>query len=188
MISISTQIQTLKAEGTLVDYTIYCYVLPWPWCGPVHVIHLFNVRRIPDPWLYFTYLIVLWFSHALFGRKPVRSVCPQLCKILRVTSTICSQAKTIARWSPPLLSQTRLWTPDTHLHLPSQHPKLEVRPYWWYGLTSQSSKCASALCPSSLSLWEKVSCGTSWPWPTLRGQRKLRATQGLSMKFWRKVG
>lgn len=49
------------------------------------------------------------------------------------------------RWSPSLLSQTRLWTPATHLHLPSQHPKLGVRPY-----CSQSSRCAYTVCPSSL--------------------------------------
>lgn len=156
-----------RTEGRLVDYTIYCYVLPWSWLSPVHVIHWFHVRRIPDPWLHIAYLIVLWFSHALSGRKLVWSVCPQLCKLLRVTSIICSQARTtaIARWSPSLLFQTRLWTPVTHLHLPSQHPKLGVRPY------SHSSKCASTLCPFCLFWREKVSCRTSWLWLTLRGQK-----------------
>lgn len=159
--------ELLRTEGKLVDYTIYCYVLPWSWLSPVHVIHWFHVKRIPGPWLHIAYLIVLWFSHALFGRKPVRSVCPQLCKLLRVTSIICSQVRTtaIARQSPSLLSQTRLWTPVTHLHLPSQDPKLGVRPY------SHSSKCASTSSPFSLFWREKVSCSTSWPWPTLRGQK-----------------
>lgn len=32
-------------------------------------------------------------------------------------------------WCPSLLPQTRLWTPVTYLHLPSQHPKLGVRAY-----------------------------------------------------------
>lgn len=107
MICISTQIQAPKDKRNAVDYTIYCYVLPRPWRSPVHFIHLFQVRRIPDPGLHIAYLIVLWFSHALFRRKPVRSICPQLHKLLGVTSTICSQARTTALQDEALLSFPR---------------------------------------------------------------------------------
>lgn len=179
MICISTQIQTSKDRRN--TGTLHHLLLCSSWYGPVHVIHLFHARRIPDPWLHFAYLIVLWFSHALFGRKPVRSVCPQLCKILRETSTICSQTRTIARWSPPLLSQTRLWTPATHLHLPSQHPKLGIRPYC---CLPKQQMCLHFGSIFSFLMGEGV---MPWPWPTLRGQKDTE-TQGVSMKFWRKVG
>lgn len=125
------------------------------------------MRRVPNPWLHFAYLIVLWFSHALLGRKPVGSICPQLSKILRGTSTICSQARTTARWNPPLLlrqgcehlSHTCIY------HHSTQNLELD------HTGASKSSKRASTLCPSPLSLWEKVPCSTSWPWPSLRGQK-----------------
>lgn len=169
-----------RTEGRLVDYTIYCCVLPWPWLSPVHVMHWFHVRRIPDPWLRILYLIVLWFSHALFGSKPVRSLCPQLCKLLRVTSTIYIQARTTAipRWSPSLLTHTRLWTSVTHLHLPSQPPKLGVRPHC---CLPQQQMCLHFVSLFSFLMEEGVM-------QHLLALANTEGTQGLSMKFWTKVG
>lgn len=184
MIHISTQIQTPKDRkntGTL-HHLLLCSAMALTWPCP-KVICLFHVRRIPDPWLHLAYLIVSWFSHALFGRKPVRSACPQLYKILRVTSTICSQARTTARWSSPLLSQTRLWMPVTHLHLPSQHPKLGVKTI----LLPPKAANVPPLCVHLLfSHGRKCHTAPPGPGPHWGDRRTLRGTQPVSTKVWRR--
>lgn len=92
-----------------------------------------------------------YYCFMVFSGTVWEEACEQLHNLLQVTSTICSQARTtaIAWWSPSLLSQTGLWTPVTHLHLPSQHPKLGVRSY---SCLPQQQICLH-LCPSSSRHW-----------------------------------
>lgn len=173
-----------RTEGRLVDYTIYCYVLPWSWLSPVHVIHWFHVRRIPDPWLHIAYLIVLWFSHALFGRKLVWSVCPQLCNYSGWPASFAARQEPQQLQDEALLSFSRQGC--EHLshtciyHHSTQHKELDhtpiaanVPPLCVPFVFSDGRRCHEAP-PGS---------GQHWG-----DRRTLRGTQGLSMKFWRKVG